>query len=305
MKINWAIWMAFACCTAVAFLVSSDDAVAQTPDRIPVQDSRAAFVDRVTFSCERTGVLIEVPEEGDKVTEGDIVVRLNDSVPQANLAAAQARTKVSEVEISVAEKTAKAAALEHDAAVEANRIPGSSGSPAFPKTHMDRLRLNAEAAGLQVDQKRREKEVNELTAAQALAELETFWIRSHFSGIVTKVIKRRGEGVQQGESIVEVVNTDRLRIEGYVSVENIQDIKPGMPVKVTVQLVGRDDLSSTREYDGKLGYVDVSVQQLAERVRVWAEIDNTNGWLREGLNVQMVILNDKSAAQDPQPEASN
>lgn len=284
----WAKWIDRA---ALAFIVgmSVTGAVnAQTPEAVPVQDCRTSFVDRVTLSCERTGVIAEVPDEGTILSAGQIVVRLNDNVPRATLAAAQGRALVSEVEIGVAEKTAMAAALEHDAALEANRFTRPD-NPSFPKTHIDRLRLNAEAASLQVEQRRREKNVNELSAAQAQAELEAFWIRSSFGGLVTKVLKRRGEGVQQSESIIEVVNTDRLRVEGYVSVENSTRIEVGMPVKVTFQMAGGEKPMS-REFSGKLGFVDVSIQPLSQKVRVWAEIDNTSKWLREGLTADMVIL---------------
>lgn len=289
MRRDWAKWVNIGLIVCGWGLSLPDSASAQKTPSVPVQDCRTSFVDRVTLSCERTGVIATVPDEGEILAAGEIVVRLNDNVPRATLAAADAKAKVSEVEIGVAEKTAMAAALEHDAALEANRFTRPD-NPSFPKTHIDRLRLNAEAASLQVEQRRREKSVHELTAAQAQAELEAFWIRSSFGGLVTKVLKRRGEGVQQSESIIEVVNTDRLRVEGYVSVENSTRIEVGMPVKVTFHMVGGAERPEAREFTGKLGFVDVSIQPLSQKVRVWAEIDNTSKWLREGLAADMVIL---------------
>lgn len=255
---------------------------------IEVRDCRTSFVNRATLSSERAGVIAAVPREGELIQKDEIVIRLRDDVPRANLKVAEARAANS-TQIQVAQKSALAAAAEYDAAIEANQI-SSSSNPAFPPTHMTRLRLNAEAAKLEIDAAKHEKELNVLLAEQAQAELQSYWVITQMNGFVTRVFKREGEGVQQGESIIQVVNTASLRIEGYVSVEEATSVELGMPVRVefTIPNSKTKDLLVTEE--GKLGFVDVSVQTLSGVVRVWAEVENKNGQLREGLAAKMFIL---------------
>ncbi len=272
-------------CLALACLTSP--VIAQTPRIVEVKNCSTTFINRITFSTERAGVLSVVPEEGDFVKEGDIVVKLKDNVPQAVLAVNQKRAQ-SEIEIQAAIKAADAAKLEHDAKVAANRVSGPNAQ-AYPATEISRLRLNAEAAELQADQARFEKILAELTRDQAQAELESYWVIAKIGGVVTRVFKHAGEGVQQGEQIVQVVNTDRLRVEGNVNVAEY-DIAKGMKVKAIFSVPGPDGKVIEKEFTGVLGYVDVSIAELSKEYRVWAEIDNSEGLLKEGLPVSMTIL---------------
>ena len=155
---------------------------------------------------------------------------------------------------------------------------------------MTRLRLDAEAAKLQIEKAKHEQTLNQLAAEQASAELRTYHVIAREGGIVTRVFKRAGQGVQQGESVVQVVNTDVIRIRGYVKVTDVDKIRVGLPVRVTFQIPGDKSMMPSEPYTGKLGYVDVSVQEISENVLIWAEIDNREANLREGLTATMVIL---------------
>ena len=278
-------------------LTLSSSALAQSqskslPHRIDVKDTLTSFPDRIDYSCERPGVLIEVPELGDIVEPETIIVRLNDAVPQAVLKVAEARAE-SDIEIEVAKKSAEAAELEYDAALEANRYANTQHG-AFTKTHIDRLKANFEAANLQTNQAEHEKVINGLTADQARAELATYHVTTDAGGVVTKVYKHKGEGVQTGEAVVQVVNTSRLRIEGNVSPADSFRIKPGMAVIAIVEFpIGNG--TEEREYSGKLRFVDVNTSSVREgKVSISADIENNDGMLREGVTATMyVLLNEK------------
>lgn len=272
---------------AACLILGATSTTAFGQTEIPVRDSRISFVDRTTLSAERSGVLAVVPDEGARVQQGEIVIRLRDDVPQAILKLARARA-ASDVQVRMAEKSALAAAAEYDAAIEANRI-SSASSPAFPPTHMTRLRLKAEAAQLQVDAALHEKLLAQLAAEQAEAELRTYHVVAGMDGLVTRIFKHAGEGVQQGESIAQIVNTETLRIEGYVDVQQVEQIHPGMDVQVQVDATA-GTASPPLKVSGKLGFVDISVQNLSGVVRVWADIPNQRGTIREGINATMKII---------------
>ncbi len=55
---------------------------------------------------------------------------------------------------------------------------------------------------------------------RARAELETYRIETPVEGVVTKVFKVAGEAVREGEPVMEICNTSRVRIRGYVSLRD-------------------------------------------------------------------------------------
>ncbi|WP_197440732.1 efflux RND transporter periplasmic adaptor subunit [Thalassoglobus neptunius] len=285
-------------CVLSSPLILPDSTGALVAEEVSVKDCRLSFVNRTTYSTQRPGVVAYVPREGAIIDATKVVVKLQDEVAAANLKLAEARAST-DIEIQSARKSALAAAAEYDAAVEANRI-SSASNPVYPSTHMTRLRLDAEAAQLQVEKARYEQHLNLLAAEQARAELGTYHVYAKDKGLVTRVFKRIGEGVQQGESIVQVVNTETMRIEGFVDVEAVEKVRVGMPVRVTFQVPGSNSMKASKPYTGQLGFVDVSVQNLSRNVRVWAEVSNPDGLLREGLDPTMAILID----EDAQPQKS-
>ena len=267
-------------------------------EEIPVQDCRTSFVHRATLSSERVGIIAVVPREGDVIDKDETVIRLRDDVSRAMLKVAQTRA-ANGTQIEIAETSALVATAEYDAALKANQV-SSDSNPAFPPTHMTRLRLSAEAARLEVEAAKHEKALNALLAKQAQAELQTYRVIAPMNGLVTQVFKRAGEGVQQGESIIQVVNTETMRIEGYVTAENANSIHVGMPVRVRFEF--SDDKMERKHVTemGTLGFVDVSVQTLSGVVRVWTEVDNQGGRLREGLKATMTILSMPKASASQQ-----
>jgi macrolide-specific efflux system membrane fusion protein len=281
----------------LAVVVLGGLAPAAVAGEVVVKECKTTFVQRITHSVDRPGLIDFVPEEGDRVAAGDLVVRLQDEVPRANLASASAKAE-SDVSIRLEEKNAETALVEYEAAVEANRL-ASASIPAYPPSHVTRLRLLLEGAQLKVQFEEHERRLNELARDQAQAELNTFRIHSRVQGVVVQVFKHAGEGVQQGEAILELVNTDRLRVEGFVSVADAMQIKPGLPVRVHFESLAGDEKAVFPELEGTLGFVDVSVHTLSNRVRVWADIDNRAGRLREGLPVTMLIQ--VGAAEGPAP----
>jgi len=259
---------------------------------IPVADCRTEFIDRITFSTERTGVIKDVPREGVMINPDDVVIQLDDESAQAALRVAELKAE-STIDIRVAEKAAEAARVEYELALKANQDLKEQGvDVAYNEKQITRLRLTWEANELKIDQARHEKQVAELERDRYQAELKTYRVKSDIRGLVTKLHKHRGEGVQYSESIVEVVRTDLIRVEGFINAADIHKIKVGDPIQVEFDIPGRSQTDDPLTREGRLGFIDVSIRNLAQAVRVWAEVDNLDGQLREGLNAKMTILGD-------------
>jgi len=260
-----------------------------TAAEIPVGECKATYVKRVTLAVDRPGLIAFVPEEGAQVRAADVAVQLRNDVPKANLAVALARAG-NDAPIQVEQKMMESAKLEYESSLEANRQSGKERL-AYPLTHIARLKLAFEASMYKVEAARQEKLIATAYVEQSRIELETYRTQAPFSGAVTQVFKQVGEAVQQGEPIVELVNTDQLRIEGFVTLQDAVLIRPGMPVKVQFEIPAEGGGPPTlSDVQGQLGYVDVSVHTLSNRVRIWAVIDNSNRRFLEGLPVTMFVV---------------
>jgi hypothetical protein len=283
------------------------DASPGSPEVIVVDVPLSQFVQRRRLSADRVGVLKSTPAEGDRVEAGAIVARLRDDVPQAMLAAAEARA-ASTVDIEASEKYAESEKFEYQVMVEANAT--RPAKPPYPNSDVQRARLRSESATLQGAVKRHEQQVNGLLRDQAQAELRTFEIVSPISGVVSRVFRHEGEGVQQSEAILEVVNTDRIRVEGRLPAKLASRVRVGAPVRVKFdsgESPGQGD-AADGEITGVLGFVDVSAEGVGpeRRVRVWADLDNPGGRLRDGLPAKLTIVLQPrgvpSTAEAPSPD---
>lgn len=258
-----------------------------------VRDCQVSFPERRLLAAERLGILSEVLDEGAAVRSGQVVARLQDDVPRSALAVAEARA-ASDVGVRVARKELEQAQAEYTAGLAANEVRTT-----YPEAEITRRRLAAEAAALRVEEAEEELLIGQKLRDEALAQLNTSYIRTPIDGMVTLRIKRVGEGIRQGDPVLEVINTDVVRIEGFVPLNEIQYWRVGSAVDVYADLSSVDNLpavgpvparNEVGPYEGVIGFVDVSVQPLSRTVRFWAEVRNVDGQLRDGMTARVVLV---------------
>ncbi|MCA9090475.1 MAG: efflux RND transporter periplasmic adaptor subunit [Planctomycetaceae bacterium] len=261
---------------------AADDRSAHPTLEVP--QCRVVFVDRRLVSAGSTGVIAEIAEEGSRIASGSVLVQFEDRVPRAALAAATARAE-SDVEVRLAEKAVEAANVELEAAILANSL----APEAYARVELERLRVTRDQADLEIERARQQLKIAQRERDLAAAELAATQTLAPISGLVTKQLKNVGAGVQTGEPLLELVNTGRVRIEGYVPLEQVWRLQVGQPVRVQLDLSGVDLPVEQEVFEGQLGFIDVSVQAVAGTARVWAEVANRNELLKDGLNAHMTI----------------
>ena len=290
---------------------------------IELKPARLYFVDRHEVAFDRPGVLQLVLEEGENVEKGQIVARLVDGIALAAVGVAEARV-MNTAEVESARKQAELAKAKLDAAEGANAKyredqkkqatgSGSEGtanqSPAngftkspglvnespmdggvFNRVTIQELLLTYQAAEADIGRFEKEHEVNQQGLLQAQAELEVLVLKAPRDGLITRAFKQTGEGTQSGEKVLEIISTQRIRAEVEVDAVIAARLKVGMPVTVVVhQPSGANDMDLER-YPTVLKFIDPSIGQLSKKVRIWAELDNTPGKLREGLTASIEFI---------------
>lgn len=230
-------------------------------DRITVKECRLKVRDRRELAAERVGIIAEVAaQQGETIRGGSILVRLKDDVVRATYETARKRA-ANDIEIRYAQKAKEVAYADLERALETNRLnPGTISS-----AEIEKLRLTAEKSDLQIEQAEHQMAVSLLEAEEAKAQLASYAITAPIHGRVSRVHKEVGEAVQQGEAILEIVNTDTLIAEGYISVVDLPRIRRGCFVSVTA-----DGL----DYHGHIIDVEEEATFVGARIKVFAAVRN-------------------------------
>jgi multidrug resistance efflux pump len=267
---------------------AGQEAAAQVHEDSTIIGCYLAAIQDVPLAADEVGKLVNVQvSDGDSVSAGEVVAQIDDKdaalardVADYKYKAAkkQASNDVSVRAAQAAEGVAKASL---DKILQANeREPGS-----YTETEVLRAELDWKRSGLQIDLARHEMEVayDEAWATywqlkQTEAKIERCKLKAPFGGVIIEVVREEGEWVNAGDSVVHLVQMDRLRVHGHIRDDRYhwKDIK-GRPVEVIVQLPG----GGTHSVNGQIGFASPVVDD-DSTYRIWAEIENTqvgDGWL--------------------------
>jgi multidrug resistance efflux pump len=272
-----------------------------TPAAIRLVGCRIKPAEQRTLSVNQSGVLDVIPREGDWVTAGNRVISLEDELPRATLAAAEREAR-NDVDIRYAESGSAVARLEYQQALEVNETVKGS----VTITDVRRRKLELDQSLLQIEQAKYKQAIALLKRDEAAAQLKAYHMIAPISGTVNKVLKYKGEAVRQGEPVLELVNTRRVRVEGYLDVADRRRVTAGTPVEVSPEPrtgetadtppTGVAPRSRVASLPGVIVFVDTVVQPVTQQVRVWADVENTDEVLLPGLTAVMTILPPQTAA---------
>lgn len=270
--------------TGVA-LAQSEDLAAVGPLRpVTIPHCRVKLINDVQLAGERMGILAYVAAEGTRVPAGQTVAQIRDDLVRIGLQIAE-QEAANDIEIRFAEKAAELAQLKYVRALDANKRAGGTVS----ELELRELRLDAERALLQLEQARQRFVIAGLRRDENRELLEACRIPAPFDAVVLQVYKRPGEVVREGEPILEVANTDRVRIEGHLPVAEADRVQPGSRVEVILAAPDAGANASAVRFEGEIGFVDAKVEPVSRTVRVWAEVINRRDLLRDGLTATMMI----------------
>lgn len=272
-----------AACGLLFFHTATQGQTSYGPLTVP--EVRLSLVERATLAAERTGVLDQVAvREGDAVAAGALVAKLRDQVIRAQLAVAEKQLE-NDVDLRFARKAAELANLEFSKSVKVNA--GASGT--ISEMELRKQRLASEKALLQLEQAQWQLEITRLQRDETLALLNAYSVTAPWAGVVMKISKRRGEAVREGEPIVEIADLSRLRAEGHVSLNDSLRLRVGAPVQLRLDVPGGELSIEERTFQGRLVFIEPKVDAVTQKVRIWAEIANDGGLLKDGMQGAMVV----------------
>lgn len=182
-------------------------------------------------------------EEGDSVTEGQVLVKLRSEREKLEVEEADKR-------IELYEFTAKG-----QQALLAEKM-GSKDAALKAKTELELARIAREAALVRLNEKT---------------------VRSPLAGIVVKKHKEAGESVDRVEKLLDLVNIDQVYVQFYLDPKLWTALKVDQEVKVKISdIVGG-------EFTGKLAFIDPRVDAGSNLFRVKVLLENKDRRIKAGM----------------------
>lgn len=221
-------------------------------------------------------------DQGDRVTKGQLLVRLDDAelrqqveIAQANLEAAMAAVTRAQADRQRASAVADQAQRQH-ARVQQLYARGSSSSEEIDRAdeaiRVATAGLSESEAGL--TQAARDRVAAEKTLDYHRARLGDTSVLAPFDGLIIRRDREPGDVVVPGGTILSLISTDELWISAWVDESRMSEVVQQAPARVVfrsepsrsypgvVARLGREADRETREY-----LVDITVKGLPQN---WA-----------------------------------
>ncbi len=214
-------------------------AVSQVPTGSSVLDATGYVVARrmATVSSKITGKVMEVfVEEGLLVEKGQLLARLDDSIPQAQLELAESRLVAARFGLNEIRIQIKQAQL------DLRRTQGLADRNLASQADLDRDGLSVEGLIARLDRARQDIYVAERSVAVQRTTLADMQIRAPFRGVVVAKAAQPGEMISPISAgggftrtgICTIVDMDSLEVEVDVNESYINRVYAKQPVQVTL-----------------------------------------------------------------------
>jgi membrane fusion protein (multidrug efflux system) len=217
----------------------------------------------VTLRPEVTGRIADIRfKEGQHVTKGAVLVKLDDSVTGADAEQARANLWLAK------SKSERAAELHQKGFVSAQAKDDAEG-------------------GLRVAQ---------ATLQSAEARLAKMEILAPFSGVIGLRQVSVGDYVKDGQDMVNLEAIDSLKVDFRVPETFLRQVQVGQSMQLTL------DAIPGKSYDGKVLAINPLVDAAGRSIVIRALIRNTNAALRPGMFARVRLLTDEKADSMVVPE---
>lgn len=236
----------------------------------------------ITVSNESSGTVDKIfVDLGDRVNEGQIILRIDQKDAISNLEAQEAGLKTNEKAYE------RAKALWLDAQTNLKRYTSLFAEGVASKKDMDAVQTQYDVQ--EASLKQAEASVNQAKAMAAIAKkrVSDTEIVSPISGEVKKRLVSLGETIKDKTPLFVIVKNDPLKLKAQVSEQFLKDIKIGQSVMVYI------DAFSGTEFTGVVARVSPAVDEKTRGMDVEIKISNSKKALKSGLFAKAYILTKK------------
>jgi multidrug efflux pump subunit AcrA (membrane-fusion protein) len=249
---------------------------------VSIQEPVVKYSRRVALGFVRNGRISELMfEESDYVDRDQILARIDSQESEVLLELASAKANAKEpIDLATVDVSAAESLLAASKAAN-QRKPNS-----IANQEIRRLELDFERAKATLNLKLHEQALALVELKKAKVDLESHSLRAPWAGFISVRKVNEGASGEAASPILELVDPLSLRLEGYLPAEVAWKIPKG------VKIVIRPTSSDIPPCEAKVGFVDITSQQVRKLVRVWAKLPD-DCRLKEGMTIEAEVLVDQ------------
>jgi membrane fusion protein (multidrug efflux system) len=207
--------------------------------------------EEVTLSAEVAGKLEwQGVEEGDAVTEGQELVKIDTILTRAQLDQVRAQFNLAVQE------------LEREKNLEKEGISSSQV----------------------LDQATTERDVSEATVRTLQIQMDKSVVAAPFAGVVDKLFNEQGEFLDRGHELARLVQVHKVKVHIGIPERDIAFFAVGNPVAVTV------DALPERAFAGTVFRIAVTADPVTRTFLTEVELDNADGALKPGMMARAKLV---------------
>ncbi len=208
----------------------------------------------LTLAAEVAGVVRWIgPREGERVREGEPILRIDPEAIEAALARDRADYELQKRQFA----------------------------------RMEDLAARNFVSPQELDQARRAFEVAEAELRRSRVALEKSTVRSPISGILDRLLVDRGEYVTEGTPVAAIVQVDRLKVNVEVPEKDVAFLHTGDTVRVvTAAVPGRIAV----ERGGQVLHLSYRADPATRTYLARVAVENLEGELRPGMIVRVALV---------------
>jgi membrane fusion protein (multidrug efflux system) len=230
--------------------VSTTDVKAETWQQTLTSVGSLSAVQGVTVAAELDGKIVEIDfEAGANVKAGDVLVRQDTSVEEAQLRSAEANVELAAVNLKRTKELLDKATVSQ-AQFDADSATSKQGAAAA-----DNIR----------------------------ATIAKRTIKAPFAGRLGIRLVNLGQNLKAGDSIVSLQALNPIFVDFYLPQEQLRQLAVGMPVRLSGDAIAGVDVR------GKITAISPDVDAATRNVRVQATVDNAAGHLHPGMYVDVAV----------------
>ena len=208
-------------------------------------------VDRVNVSTEAAGTIDVIRfDSGDAVSEGDVLIELDKSVDNAELAGLETEAELARIEFERAEDLLPRRAISQS------------------EFDVARARLDSAEAAVQTQQ----------------ARIRQKTIEAPFDGLLGLREVSVGQFLSPGSSIVELRQLDPIYADFTLPERFLSDVEEGQRIRISTGAYGDET------FEGEITAIESGVSPETRSVPIRATLENPEGRLRPGMFARVTIL---------------
>jgi len=255
----------------------------------------------ITVKAEVPGVIEELlVDEGEKIKEGDLLVKLNDEKYKLQLKEAESRRleKLSRFliegeEYSLSGKGKKQKFNKEKIEKEYQKALSLYKQGLISEKEFEKAKRNYELMLIESGEKREEIRASvagltqaELEVKRAQMELEKTQIKAPFSGVITNIKVSPKEHVQAGQELFTLVDLNSIYVEAKILESEIGKIKEGR--EVNIRFTGYP----SKIFKGYVKAISPIVDPEEKTCKILIDVANPIGEIKPGMHAEVEIAAD-------------